>query len=79
MQLKYPTCCSAYLNFDGQLFVGGQCIVIGQRQQADLIQSIRGIGNQLPEEDLKNKRDSMSDGNGFLTMSEAGQGWTTRA
>lgn len=47
---------SAYLNFDGQLFVGGQRIVIGKRQQADLIQSIRGIGNQLPEENLKMER-----------------------
>lgn len=43
----------AYFYFDGQLFIGGHNIIIGQRQQADLIESIWGVGDQLPEEDLK--------------------------
>lgn len=50
-----PHFACAYFYFDGQLFVGSHCIFIGEWQQADLIQSIWGIGNQLPKEDLKQK------------------------
>lgn len=46
----------ADLNFDCQLFIGSQRVLIGQRQEADLIQSIGGIGDQLPEEDLRHTK-----------------------
>lgn len=46
----------ADLDFDCQLFIGSQCVVIGQRQEADLIQSVGGVGDQLPEEDLRHTK-----------------------
>lgn len=52
--MRYSFGCTD-LNLDCQLFIGSQRVVIGQRQEADLIQSVRGVGDQLPEEDLRHK------------------------
>lgn len=51
----------ADLDFDCQLFIGSQRVFIGQRQEADLIKSVGGIGDQLPEEDLRQKKEKTSD------------------
>lgn len=51
-----PSCPPAYFDFDGQLFVGSHGVLISQRQQPDLVKSVGGIGDQLPEEDLRRKK-----------------------
>lgn len=44
-----------HLNLNSQLFVPSESIFVGQRQQPDLIQGIRSVGDQLPQEDLWEK------------------------
>ena len=40
------------LDFDGEFFCGTEGSLVCQREEADLVQSIRGIGDQLTKEDL---------------------------
>lgn len=55
LKLRHSLGC-ADLDFDCQLLIGSQRIIIGQRQEADLIESVGGIGDQLPEEDLRHTK-----------------------
>lgn len=38
---------------DGQLWISTQLILVCQWQQTDFVKCIRGIADQLPQEDLK--------------------------
>lgn len=60
----------ADLDFDCQLFIGSQRVLIGQRQEADLVQSVRGIGDQFPEEDLWHTSDVSMSFKWVVTLSD---------
>ena len=45
-----------YLDLNGELLVGSHGLVAGQRHQADLVQRVRGVGDQLSEEDLRENK-----------------------
>ena len=42
-----------HLDLHSQLFRVGQRLVVRQRHQPDLIQGIRGVGDELSQEDLE--------------------------
>ena len=39
-------------DLDGELLSGRESTLVGQGEEPDLVQSIRGVGDQLTEEDL---------------------------
>ena len=43
------------LDLDGQLLSGRESTLVSKGEEPDLVQSIRGVGDQLTEEDLKGK------------------------
>ena len=43
------------LDLDGELLSGRESTLVSQREEPDLVQSIRGVGNQLTEEDLRGR------------------------
>ena len=43
------------LDLDGQLLSGRESTLVSQREEANLVQSIRGVGDQLTEKDLRGR------------------------